>query len=39
MTMLLRNANAAEFALLDCRTAAWLPLTLGTGKLAEISQR
>jgi hypothetical protein len=36
--MLWWNPNAAELALLDCRTAARLPLGLATGKLAKISQ-
>jgi hypothetical protein len=38
MSMLRRNTNAAELALLDSRAAERLPLGLGPSELAQISQ-
>jgi hypothetical protein len=38
MSMLRRNTNAAELALLDGRAAERLPLRLGPSELAQISQ-
>jgi hypothetical protein len=38
MSMLRRNTNAAELALLDGRAAERLPLRLSPSELAQISQ-
>ena len=38
MSMLRRNTNAAELALLDSRAAERLPLRLGPSELAQICQ-